>query len=131
MAHFAKVENGIVTDVLVADQSFIDSGEVGDPSLWVQTSYNTSGGIHYGPDGKPDGGLAFRYNYATIGGGYDANAQAFYSLPQPFPSWTLNTTTYFWEAPVSLPGDNGQGNPPKFYMWDEANQNWVLYVPPQ
>ena len=60
MSHFAKVEDGVVTDVLVISQDVIDTGLFGEPSLWVQTSYNTHGGVHYGPDGKPDGGVALR-----------------------------------------------------------------------
>ena len=69
------------------------------PGQWVQTSYNTRGGVHYGPDGEPDGGVALRGNYAGIGFIYDAERDVFYP-PQPGPEWTLNTTTWLWEAPV-------------------------------
>ena len=98
MAHFAKVENGIVTQVIVAEQDFIDSGAVGSPSQWVQTSYNTRGGVHYGQDGNPDGGVALRGNYAGVGYTYDSAHDVFYA-PQPTSpgDWVLNTTTWLWE----------------------------------
>jgi hypothetical protein len=109
MSYFAYVPSlsngkGIVGNVISADQSFIDSGEVGDPSLWWQTSYNTRGNVHYGQDGQPDGGVALRANYAGIGYTLDTNVVqngvvgVFYA-PQPYPSWILNTQTYLWEAP--------------------------------
>lgn len=124
MSHFAKVENGIVTQVIVAEQDFIDAGHVGDPASWVQTSYNTRGGIHYGPDGNPDGGVALRGNYAGIGYVYDAVLDAFYP-PSPFASWTLNTTTLTWEAPTPMPVEEG-----KLFTWDEPTLSWVELVPP-
>lgn len=117
MGHFAKVENGIVTQVIVASQEFIDSGIEG--TGWLQTSYNTRGGIHYGPDGKPDGGIALRKNYAGIGYSYNEALDAFIP-PQPYPSWTLNDQTCLWSAPVPYPND-GQA-----YIWDEATLSWVL-----
>ena len=116
MSHFAKVENCIVTQVIVADQDVIDSGMFG--AGWVQTSYNTRGGIHYGQDGQPDGGVALRKNYAGIGYSYDAGRDAFIA-PQPFPSWVLNEQTCQWEAPVPMPTDG------KMYAWDEATLNWI------
>jgi hypothetical protein len=116
MSHFAKVENGIVKEVIVAEQDFIDTGVVGDPSLWVQTSYNTRGGVHYGQDGKPDGGVALRMNYAGIGYTYDGTG---FAAPQPYPSWTLDPQTYLWNPPVPYPNDG------KLYTWDEATQSWV------
>ena len=115
MAHYAKIEDGIVTQVIVADQDFIDSGAVG--SGWVQTSYNTSGGVHYGPDRQPDGGIALRKNYAVIGGIYDAKRDAFYAS-QPYPSWILNEQTCWWESPVPMPTDG-------IYEWDEVSRSWV------
>jgi hypothetical protein len=117
MAHYAKVENGIVTQVIVAEKEFINSGYVGEPTDWVQTSYNTLGGIHYGQDGQPDNGIALRGNYAGIGFTYDSTNDVFYA-PQPYPSWILNNTTWIWEAPVAYPTDG------KVYTWDEAIQNW-------
>lgn len=119
MAHFAKIENGIVTEVIVADQDFINSGLVGNPENWVQTSYNTRGGVHYGSDGQPDGGVALRANYAGIGYVYDAVNDVFYTR-QPYPSWTISAPTWLWQPPVPYP-DDGQT-----YVWDESSQTWVL-----
>jgi hypothetical protein len=129
MSYFANVASftngkGIVSNVIVADQTIVDSGEFGDPSLWWQTSYNTHGNVHYGPDGQPDGGVALRANYAGIGYTLDITViqdgvtGVFYA-PQPYPSWILNTQTYLWEAPVAMPND---GKP---YEWDELSQSWV------
>ena len=117
MAHFAKVENGIVTQVIVAEQDFINTGAVGDPSSWVQTSYNTRGGVHYGADGQPDGGVALRKNYAGIGYTYDSERDAFYA-PKPYTSWVLNETTCYWEAPTAMPDDG------KRYTWNEETTSW-------
>jgi len=111
MAHFAKVENGIVTQVIVIDQETLNSGNWGDPSSWVQTSYNTHGGQH--PEGRP-----LRKNYAGIGYTYDTGRDAFIP-PKPFASWVLNETTCQWDAPVAMPTDN------KMYRWDEATTSWV------
>lgn len=111
MAHFAKVEDGIVAEVLVIEQDVIDTGMFGDPALWVQTSYNTHGGQH--PDGRP-----LRKNYAGVGFTYDAERDAFIP-PQPFASWVLNEDTCLWNAPVANPDD---GKP---YTWDEATLAWV------
>jgi len=111
MSHFAKVIDGIVTEVLVIEQDVIDTGAFGDPSLFVQTSYNTYGGQH--PDGRP-----LRKNYAGIGDTYDAERDAFYA-PQPFASWTLNEDTCLWNAPTPYPDDG------KLYTWDEATLTWV------
>ena len=124
MSHFAKVEAGTVTQVIVAEQDFINAGHVGDPSEWVQTSYNTRGGVHYDPNtGSPDGGVALRGNYAGIGYIYDSGLDAFYP-PQPFPSWTLNHTSFTWGAPTPMPTDG------KMYTWDEATTSWKEFTPP-
>lgn len=109
MAHFAKVENGIVTQVIVAEQDVIDSGLFG--AAWVQTSYNTHGGLH--PEGRP-----LRKNFAGIGFTYDTERDAFIP-PQTFPSWTLNEETCLWDAPVAYPTD---GN---LYIWNEEILAWV------
>ena len=118
MAHFAKVESGTVTQVIVAEQDFIDT--LPDKDKWVQTSYNTRGGKHYSPvTAQEDSGTTLRKNYAGIGMVYDQVRDAFY-VPQPFPSWTLNDTTCVWEAPVAYPSDG------KDYDWDEIARNWVI-----
>ena len=109
MAHFAKIENGLVIQVIVAEQDVIDSGIFG--SGWVQTSYNTYGGQH--PEGRP-----LRKNYAGIGFTYDSQRDAFIP-PQPFPSWTLVEDTCQWTAPVAMPTDG------KKYTWNEATLSWV------
>jgi hypothetical protein len=121
MSHYAQVnENNIVTRVIVAEQDFINSGAVGDPASWIQTSYNTRGNVHYGPDGNPDGGVALRANYAGVGSIYDKEHDVFYAPKPPFDSWTLNTTTWTWQAPTNMPTDG------RVYRWDEATLSWVL-----
>jgi len=111
VAHFAKVIDGIVTQVIVAEQDAIDTGLFGDSSLWVQTSYNTHGGQH--PEGRP-----LRKNYAGIGYIYDAARDAFIA-PQPFASWVLDEDTCLWNAPTAKPDDG------KRYFWDEAALAWA------
>ena len=119
MSHFAEINNdGIVQNVIVAEQDFIDSGAVGDSSNWIQTSYNTRGGIHYASNSdEPDSGIALRKNYAGIGYTYDSTRNAFYA-PQPFPSWLLDDETCLWDSPVPYPDDG------KMYTWDESTTNW-------
>ena len=111
MSHFAKVENGVVTQVIVIEKEVLDLGHWGDPASWVQTSYNTSGGVH------SQGGTPLRKNFAGIGYTYDAVRDAFIP-PKPFASWVLNETTCNWETPVPKP----QGG---LYNWDEATISWV------
>jgi hypothetical protein len=118
MTHFAQVQGGVVTQVIVAEQDFIDSGAVGTPSDWVQTSYNTIGGVHYGEDGQPDSGTPLRKNYAGVGFIYDAQRDAFIP-PKPFNSWVLDEQACWWIPPVAKPDDN-------FYTWDEVSTSWVL-----
>jgi hypothetical protein len=117
MSHFAKVENGKVVQVIVAEQDVIDSAIFGHG--WVQTSYNTRGNVHYGQDGQPDGGVALRGNFAGIGYEYDDVNDVFIP-PRPFPSWILSTQTFLWNAPITCPQD---GKP---YTWDEQNRSWVV-----
>lgn len=117
MSHFAKIENGTVTQVIVAEQDHIDTLD----GTWIQTSYNTRGGIHYGQDGQPDDGQALRGNYATIGGVYDEVNDVFYSQ-KPFPSWTISAPTWTWNAPVVKPSDFLE----KLYVWNESTQTWDL-----
>lgn len=121
MAHFAKVEDGLVTEVLVISPSEIETGLFGDPSLFIQTSYNTRGGVHYNQQGEPDG-PGLRKNYAGIGYTYNVELDAFIP-PQPFASWLLETETCLWYAPVPYPDDG------KYYTWDEATLSWVLVEP--
>jgi hypothetical protein len=122
MAHFALVEDGIVMNVIVAEQEVIDSGLFGEPSNWIQTSYNTKGGIHYDPEtNQPDGGIPLRKNYAVIGGVYDTEKDAFYEQ-QPYPSWILDEETCKWKAPIPYPDVSHT----KKYFWDEANLEWYL-----
>jgi hypothetical protein len=120
MAHFAKIENGIVVDVIVAEQDFINSGAVGDPSEWVQTSYNTRENSHL------LGGTPLRGNYAGIGGIYDAENDVFYSQ-SPYASWVLNTELWLWVPPIPYPGGSeGDG---KAYTWNEETVSWDNYMP--
>jgi hypothetical protein len=121
MGHFAKVENGVVTQVIVADQGFINTGAVGDPSSWVQTSYNTRGNRHYGEDGQQDNGEALRGNYAGIGYVYDNVNDVFYPA-SPFPSWLISSeTNWIWTAPVAQP----EAIEGKFWSWNEETTSWV------
>jgi len=101
MSHFAKLENGIVTEITVAEKSFINTGLVGDEFLWVQTSYNGN----------------FRKNYAVVGGTYDKGRDAFIA-PKPFDSWTLDEDTCKWVCPVELPTGA------EHYIWNEETQSW-------
>ena len=112
MAHYAKVNNGIVEQVIVAEAEFFDTFVDSSPGEWIQTSYNTYAGVHQ------LGGTPLRKNMAGIGGTYDSVRDAFYA-PQPFPSWTLNETTCIWEAPIARPDDD------KMYDWDEETTSWV------
>jgi hypothetical protein len=98
MSHFAKIENGMVTKVIVAEQHYVDTLN----GQWIQTSYNAN----------------IRKNYAGIGYTYDAGLDAFIP-PSPYASWTLNESTCLWEAPVAMPTDG------KIYQWDEQTTNWI------
>jgi len=112
MSHFAKVTDGKVTQVIVAEKEFFDTYVDSTPGEWIQTSYNTQGGVH------KLGGTPLRGNYAGIGYIYDRANDVFYA-PQPYASWVLNKTTWSWEAPVAMPTDD------KRYTWDEATTSWV------
>lgn len=119
MSYFAQVDdNDIVVQVNPIEQDVINTGLFGDPSSWVQTSFNTRGGIHYGQDGQPDGGVALRKNYAGIGYKLDRVRDAFIP-PQDFPSWTLNEDTCLWEPPTPRPLDGLR------HRWDEPTLSWV------
>jgi len=120
MAHYAKVLNGIVERVVVAEPSFFDKFIDTTPGQWIQTSFNTRGGIHYDPiTGKPDDGIPLRKNYAGTGFTYDKSRDAFIP-PQPYPSWTLNEETCLWDSPVPYPEDG------EMYTWNEQTQTWNL-----
>ena len=114
MAHFARIENNIVQEVIVAEQDFINSGVVGDPTTWIQTSYNTHGGVHT-QDGTP-----LRKNFAGVGFTYDSVRDAFIP-PKPYNSWILNEDTCFWEAPVEKPSG-------MHWIWNEDNLTWDLVI---
>lgn len=111
MSHFAKILNSKVVQVIVAEPDFFDVFVDSSPGEWIQTSYNTYGNQH--PEGKP-----LRGNYAGVGYTYDKENDVFYA-PQPHQSWTLNNTTWLWEAPVPYPTDG------KFYIWDESTISWI------
>lgn len=123
MGHYAKVNNGLVTKVIVADQDFINSYVDNVPGEWVKTSYNTRGGIYYTPDTNtpdPDQSKAFRKNFAGEGYTYDIQKDAFIPPRPPFASWKLDEFSCLWLPPVPHPDD---GN---LYSWDEADQQWIL-----
>jgi hypothetical protein len=118
MSHFAQIdENNIVTQVIVIEQDVVDTGLFGDPASWIQTSYNTSGGVH------TLGGTPLRKNYAGIGYTYDSTRDAFIQ-PKPYNSWILNETTCLYEAPTPMPTDG------KIYNWDEETTSWIEVVLP-
>ena len=108
MAHFAKVVDGVVEQVIVADNKEWCEANLG--GTWVQTSYNTHGGAH------TLGGTPLHKNYAGIG--YEWDGTGFFA-PQPYPSWTKDADTYVWNAPTPMPTDD------KRYTWDEATTSWV------
>jgi len=117
MAHFAKVNNGVVVQVIVAEPEFFDIFVDSSPGQWLQTSYNTYGGVHV------NGGTPLRKNYAGLGFTYDSTRDAFIP-PKPYASWTLNEDTCLWGAPVAYPDDGKQ------YTWDEVTQAWIVAPEP-
>ncbi len=127
MSHFAKVASGVVTEVIVAEQSFIDT--LPDKDVWIKTSYNTRNGKHYSPNSdKEDSGTPLRKNYAGVGYIYDSDRDAFYE-PQPYPSWILDEDSCVWKPPVTHPNEGatseeeGDG---KTYSWNEDSKNWKV-----
>ena len=162
MAHYAKVKQGKVVKVIVADASFFDNFVDDSPGRWIQTSYNTRGNVHYQPNSNDPSPiiyyensgssftteelasasiaagtgslpitasdtsqtLALRGNYAGIGYTYDKTHDAFYA-PQPYNSWTLDTGSFLWEAPVDYPTGDATGSYTGSYSWNEDIQNWV------
>ena len=124
MGHFAKVVDGKVTQVIVAEPEFFDTFVDSSPGTWLQTSYNTRGGVHFVPDSdtpSEDQSKALRANYAGIGYTYDQVNNVFYA-PQPYPSWVISAPTWEWQAPVPYPATGGP------YYWDETTQLWVEVV---
>lgn len=120
MGHFAKVVDNIVVEVIVAEQDFIDSGLVGNPNQWLQTSYNMHGGVHYLPNSNepnPDQSQVLRKNFAGIGDTYDSIRDAFIA-PQPYNSWLLDEFSCLWKPPIEMPNDS------KSYKWDEETVSW-------
>ena len=111
MSHYAKVLDGKVTQVIVAEPEFFKTFVDTSPGTWIQTSYNTKANVHL------RGGTAVRGNFAGVGYIYDVANDVFYA-PQPFPSWKLNTTTWSWEPPTPYPTDG------KMYKWNEETKTW-------
>jgi hypothetical protein len=118
MAHFAKVENGVVTQVIVIEQDVLNTGHWGDPASWIQTSYNTVGGVH------TQGGNPLRKNFAGVGFTYDSQRDAFIP-PKPYASWVLDEGTCNWGAPTPMPVEEG-----KTFVWNEDTTSWIEFVVP-
>lgn len=128
MGHFAKVTDGKVVNVIVAEKEFFDSFVDDSAGEWIKTSYNMRGGVYHDPEtGLPaddqsvisDDEGRMRKNYAGIGYTYDRVRDAFIP-PNPFPSWVLNEDSCLWEPPVPVPDTENR------YYWDEESTNWVL-----
>jgi hypothetical protein len=111
MAHFAKVINGVVTQVIVAESEFFESFVDTSPGEWIQTSYNTHGGVHL------NGGTPLRMNFAGVGFTYNKDKDVFIS-PKIYNSWVLNEDSCLWEPPIPVPSDN------KKYFWNEQKISW-------
>ncbi len=125
MAHFAKVVSGTVTQVIVAEPEFFETFVDTSPGEWIQTSYNTRGGVHYQANSNEpsdDQSKALRKNYAGIGYTYDAQRDAFIP-PKPFNSWVLDETSCLWEAPTPYPDDGER------YTWNETTTSWDQVEP--
>ncbi len=123
MAHYAKIENNVVSEVVVAEQDFIDNLD----GTWIQTSYNTKNGVHYQPNTttpSEDQSKALRGNYAGVGFEYDSALDAFFS-PKLFNSWVKNTSSFKYEAPIPYPSGDATGSFDGIYDWDEENTQWV------
>jgi hypothetical protein len=119
MSHFAKINSdNIVEKVLVIEQDMINTGHWGDPASWIQTSYNTRGGVHV------LGGTPLRKNYAGAGYTYDSVRDAFIP-PKRYASWVLNEDTCLWEPPTPMPVEEG-----KRFIWNEDTVSWIEFVPP-
>tara|TARA_Y100000996_G_C22261195_1_gene535984 strand:+ start:223 stop:597 length:375 start_codon:yes stop_codon:yes gene_type:complete len=120
MAHYAKVVKGVVQQVIVAEAEFFDTFVDDSPGQWIQTSYNTRGGVHYEPNSdtpSSDQSKALRKNFAGTNWLYDETRDMFIP-PKPYPSWILDESTGFWKAPTEEPSDG------KKYDWDETSKSW-------
>lgn len=125
MGHYAKVRQGKVVKVIVAEASFFDNFVDDSPGTWLQTSYNTRGGVHYQPNSNltsSDQSKALRGNYAGIGYEYDSTLDAFFA-PKPYNSWLKNTGSYKYEAPIDYPTGDATGSFTGSYYWDEDVYN--------
>lgn len=118
MAHYAKVVNNIVEQVIVADEEYIGSLPQENSVQWIQTSYNTRGNVHYGDDGKPDGGEALHGNYACIGYVWSDEFQVFHA-PRPHALWILSHKTWLWESPIPRPDED------PYWEWSDAEGKWI------
>ena len=121
MGHYAKVVNGKVAQVIVAEPEFFETFVDSSPGEWIQTSYNTRGGVHYNSGTNTpsdDQANALRKNYAGIEFTYDREKDAFIP-PQPYSSWILNEDTCLWESPIPYPIDG------ESYKWSEDTQQWI------
>jgi len=127
MGHYAKIEDGIVTKIIVAEANYFNDFIDDTPGEWIKTSYNTRGGVHFAPNSHtPDDKKPLRKNYAGIGWKYDKERDAF--IPEkPYPSWVLNEDTCLWKAPVEKPEQvfDENGVPDIKYIWNEETTSWV------
>jgi len=130
MSHYAKVQDGTVTQVIVAEPEFFNTFVDSSPGKWVKTSYNIRGGVYYDPETNQPAAdqsvingdeARLRKNYAGIGFTYDATRDAFIP-PKPYDSWVLNEDTCLYDPPVPYPDDDND------YEWDEETTDWVLLV---
>jgi hypothetical protein len=133
MAHFAKVVDNIVVQVIVAEPEFFDTFVDTTPGQWIQYSYNVHGGVYYDPTtNEPLADQStvewtaprLRKNPAGVGAHYDPDADVFYP-PRPYSSWVLDTNDYQWKPPYPMPDDGLD------YTWSEVDyqadntQGWV------
>lgn len=126
MGHMAKIQNGVVVFVTASrDEDDTREMEISEQTgdTYRRTSYNTRGGVHYGPDGHPsaDQSKAYRFNFAGLGFTFDSNMgpDGAFIPPKPYPSWILNPDTALWDAPVPMPTEGGP------WSWDEDTLAWV------
>lgn len=131
MSNFAKVLNGVVVQIIVAEEDFFKTFVDSSPGAWIKTSYNTRNGVHYDPvTNEPDGGVALRENYAGIGYIYDQQNDVFYpNRPLdmngiPCNSWTISYPTWTWTPPIPMPTEKIESG--NYYQWNENTKEWVI-----